>query len=87
MPKFRYLVNKIGRVVMAISSAITLLVSGILPAMGPADSMVVLIIALALLGLGWNFGFIRGTAILLDATTPSSRGFPNLSLKRSKVER
>jgi MFS family permease len=87
MPTFRYLVDKIGHVVMAIASAITLLVSGILAAMGPAGLMVVLIIALALLGLSWNFGFIRGTAILLDATTPSSRGFPNLSLKRSKVDR
>ena len=35
--------------------------------------MMVLIIALALLGLGWNFGLISGTAILVDATTPSTR--------------
>jgi predicted MFS family arabinose efflux permease len=68
-----YLVDKIGRAVMAIASAITLLISGILAAMGPADSMVVLIIALALLGLGWNFGLISGTAILVDATSPSTR--------------
>ncbi|WP_028401587.1 MFS transporter [Ectobacillus panaciterrae] len=68
-----YLVDKIGRAVMAIASAITLLVSGSLAAMGPADSMVVLITALALLGLGWNFGLISGTAILVDATPPSTR--------------
>ncbi|WP_397261563.1 MFS transporter [Peribacillus simplex] len=68
-----FLVDKIGRATMAISSAITLLASGILAAMGPADSMVVLITALALLGLGWNFGLISGTAILVDATPPSTR--------------
>ncbi|WP_342605094.1 MFS transporter [Peribacillus sp. FSL E2-0159] len=68
-----FLVDKIGRAVMAIASAITLLVSGILAAMGPDDSMVVLITALALLGLGWNFGLISGTAILVDATQPSIR--------------
>ena len=68
-----FLVDKIGRAVMAIASAITLLGSGILAAMGPADSMVVLITALALLGLGWNFGLISGTAILVDATPPSTR--------------
>ncbi|MFJ7512861.1 MFS transporter [Peribacillus simplex] len=68
-----FLVDKIGRAVMAIASAITLLVSGILAAMGPDDSMVVLITALALLGLGWNFGLISGTAILVDATQPSTR--------------
>ncbi|GAA3332840.1 hypothetical protein GCM10020331_094530 [Ectobacillus funiculus] len=68
-----FLVDKIGRAVMAIASAVTLLASGILAAMGPADSMVVLITALALLGLGWNFGLISGTAILVDATPPSTR--------------
>ncbi|WP_258000303.1 MFS transporter [Bacillus sp. Marseille-P3661] len=68
-----FLVDKIGRSVMAIASAITLLVSGILAAIGPADSMGVLITALALLGLGWNFGLISGTAILVDSTPPSTR--------------
>lgn len=68
-----FLVDKIGRATMAIASAITLLASGILAAMGPADSMVVLITALALLGLGWNFGLISGTAILVDSTPPTTR--------------
>jgi MFS family permease len=68
-----YLVDKIGRAVMAAASAITLFASGVLAAVGPADSMVVLITALALLGLGWNFGLISGTAILVDATPPSTR--------------
>nr|WP_199749541.1 MFS transporter [Cytobacillus oceanisediminis] len=67
------LVDKIGRAAMAIASAITLLVSGILAATGPADSMAVLNIALVLLGLGWNFGLISGTAILVDSTSPSTR--------------
>ncbi|WP_445505559.1 MFS transporter [Niallia sp. 03091] len=68
-----FLVDKIGRATMAIASAITLLASGSLAAMGPADSMVVLITALVLLGLGWNFGLISGTAIIVDATPPSTR--------------
>jgi MFS family permease len=68
-----YLVDKIGRPAMAIASAIMLLASGVLAAMGPADSMAVLITALALLGLGWNFGLISGTAILVDATPPTTR--------------
>jgi MFS family permease len=67
------LVDKIGRTTMAIASAITLLASGVLAAMGPADSMVVLITALSLLGLGWNFGLISGTAMLVDATPPYTR--------------
>lgn len=68
-----YLVDKIGRAVMAIASAVTLLVSGIVAALGSADSMVALVTALVLLGLGWNFGLISGTAILVDATSTSTR--------------
>ncbi|MEH7379032.1 MFS transporter [Bacillus sp. JJ1533] len=68
-----FLVDKIGRATMAIASSVTLLITGILAAMGPADSMVVLITALVLLGLGWNFGLISGTAILVDATSPLTR--------------
>ncbi|KON90087.1 MFS transporter [Sporosarcina globispora] len=68
-----FLVDKIGRAAMAIASAVTLLASGILAAMGPADSMAVLNIALVLLGLGWNFGLISGTAILIDSTHASTR--------------
>jgi MFS family permease len=68
-----YLVDKIGRPAMAVASAIMLLASGVLAAMGPADSLAVLITALALLGLGWNFGLISGTAILVDATPPTTR--------------
>lgn len=68
-----YLVDKVGRTIMAIASGITLLASGILAAIGPADSMALLITALVLLGLGWNFGLISGTAIIIDATHPSTR--------------
>jgi MFS family permease len=68
-----YLVDKIGRTAMAIASAVTLLASGSLASMGSADSMEVLITALVLLGLGWNFGLISGTAIIVDATSPATR--------------
>lgn len=66
------LVDKIGRTVMAIASGITLL-AGILAALAPTNSMLMLTIALALLGLGWNFGFISGTALIIDGTTLSNR--------------
>ncbi|MBO1510226.1 MFS transporter [Metabacillus bambusae] len=68
-----YLVDKIGRTAMAIASAVTLLASGSLASMGSADSMEVLITALVLLGLGWNFGLISGTTIIVDATSPATR--------------
>ncbi|WP_280772066.1 MFS transporter [Salipaludibacillus daqingensis] len=67
------LVDKVGRIPMAIAAGATLLASGILAAVAPTDSMLILTIALALLGLGWNFGLISGTALLVDATNPTNR--------------
>lgn len=67
------LVDKIGRITMACIAGGTLLAAGVLAAMAPVDSMLLLTIALSLLGLGWNFGLISGTALLVDATTPNNR--------------
>ncbi len=67
------LVDKIGRTAMSIASGITLLLAGLVAAFAPSDSMVLLIVALSLLGLGWNFGLISGTAQIVDATEPSTR--------------
>ncbi|MBP1950240.1 MFS transporter [Virgibacillus litoralis] len=67
------LVDKVGRNVMAGASGFTLLLAGIIAAYAPTDSLVMLTIALALLGLGWNFGLISGTALIVDATTPTNR--------------
>ncbi|MDR0139665.1 MFS transporter [Metabacillus idriensis] len=67
------LVDKLGRTAMAIASGTTLLIAGLLAAFAPGDSMVLLIIALSLLGLGWNFGLISGTALIVDSTEISTR--------------
>jgi MFS family permease len=67
------LVDRVGRLPMAIASGVTLLAAGLLAAAAPADSLPVLVVALALLGLGWNFGLISGTAMLVDSTTPANR--------------
>ncbi len=67
------LVDKIGRMAMSIVSGIILLAAAVLAAAAPADSMPLLIAALALLGLGWNFGLISGTAMIVDATHPGNR--------------
>lgn len=68
-----YLVDRIGRIPMAIASGVTLLLAGIVAASAPTDAMAQLMVALALLGLGWNFGLISGTALLIDGTAPATR--------------
>lgn len=67
------LADRIGRRPMAAASGVTLLLAGLVAALAPSDSLPLLIVALALLGLGWNFGLIAGTAMLVDAIVPESR--------------
>lgn len=58
---------------MAYASGFTLMLSGLLAAFVPGDSMGLLTLALALLGLGWNFGLISGTAAVVEATPSNVR--------------
>ncbi|WP_101602521.1 MFS transporter [Bacillus velezensis] len=67
------LADKLGRTVMAVSSGMTLLLAGLISAFAPGDSMILMVIALSLLGLGWNFGLISGTALIVDSTETSTR--------------
>lgn len=67
------LVDRIGRAAMAVASGVTLLAAGMVAAIAPDDSLGYLILALVLLGLGWNFGLIAGTALVVDATAADNR--------------
>ena len=67
------LVDRVGRTTMAAASGVTLLAAGLLAASAPDDSVVLLALALALLGLGWNFGLISGSAIITDAVPLETR--------------
>ena len=58
---------------MAIADGGTLLTAGVVAGVGQADSVALLLIALALLGVGWNFGLISGTALIVDSTPPATR--------------
>ncbi|MGY1747148.1 MFS transporter [Blastococcus sp. SYSU D00695] len=61
------LVDRYGRRPLIAAAGTTLLAAGLLAATAPADSVVLLAIALVLLGLGWNLGLVAGTALLTDA--------------------
>jgi len=67
-----WLVDRIGRVWMACAGGLVLVASAVLATLAPSDSLGLLLLALALLGLGWNFGLITATALLVDATEPDS---------------
>lgn len=67
------LVDRVGRRPMIAAGALTLTAAGLVAALAPDDSMVLLTLALALLGLGWNLGLIGGTALVTDSTPLASR--------------
>lgn len=67
------LVDRVGRAPMVVAAAVTLLMAGVTAASAPADSLPLLVLALVLLGLGWNMGLISGTALVVDSTTLDNR--------------
>ncbi|GGW59671.1 putative MFS-type transporter YdeG [Streptomyces lucensis JCM 4490] len=83
-PLTGWLVDRYGRMKIAAASGTTLLAAGILAAAAPGDSVALLALALALLGLGWNFGLVAGTAIITDtvplATRASTQGMVDVSI-------
>jgi len=74
--------DKIGHKKMSIFAGITLLLSAFILIISPTNSLLFMIIALCLLGIGWNLGIVSGTAIVVSSTVISSRakvqGFADL---------
>ncbi|WP_433869220.1 MFS transporter [Saccharopolyspora sp. CA-218241] len=67
------LTDRFGPTAAVAASGLTLLSAGIIAAASPDDSVVLLTLALVLLGLGWNFGLVSGTAIITDAVPIATR--------------
>ncbi len=72
-PLSGFLLDRLGRTPIIIAAAIVLPASGIIAAFAPTDSVATLAFALGLLGLGWNLGFVAGTAMITDATPLARR--------------
>ncbi|MER2000110.1 MAG: MFS transporter, partial [Lysinibacillus sp.] len=67
------LVDKFGRPMMIVAACVTLFLAGVIATFVPADSLFGITTALVLLGIGWNFGLISGTALIIDGTTLKTR--------------
>nr|WP_211247618.1 MFS transporter [Cryptosporangium arvum] len=66
-PVTGWLVDRFGAIAVAVASGVTLLAAALVAAAAPGSSVGLLTLALALLGLGWNFGLVSGTALITDA--------------------
>jgi MFS family permease len=68
-----WLVDRFGYLPIAAAAGLTLLAAGLLAAWAPADSIATLVLALVLLGLGWNLGLVSGTTLVTDAVPLATR--------------
>ena len=59
-----WLADRYGRIPLLIGGEIVLIGSGLLAASAQQDQLVILLPALFLLGIGWNAGFVAGSALL-----------------------
>lgn len=72
-PLSGYLVDKFGTRLVAVSAGLVLLTSGVLAAVSPPQSTVLVTTALILLGLGWSLGLVAGTTVLTTSVPTSVR--------------
>jgi MFS family permease len=66
-----YLIDRFGRIPMLVVGAVILIASALLAPL--STNQYILALALFLLGLGWNFGYVSGSALLADALQGAER--------------
>lgn len=67
------LADRIGRPFTATLGTATMFAAAMVAALAPGHSTFGTAVALILLGLGWNMGFVSGTALVTDALPPATR--------------
>ena len=72
-PVSGWLVDRFGHLAIAVAAGVTLVAAGLLAAWAPVDSVATLVLALVLLGLGWNLGLVSGTTLVTDAVPLATR--------------
>jgi MFS family permease len=77
-----WLVDRIGRLAMILIGGILLIAAVIVAGLAPASNGLLVAAMFCLNGIGWNFAFVSGSALLTDALEPAERttmqGFADL---------
>lgn len=72
-PLSGWLVDKFGTRLVAVSAGLVLLAAGVIAALAPPESTVLVTLALILLGFGWSLGLVSGTTVLTTSVPTSVR--------------
>jgi len=67
------LADRYGRLPVLAAGGAMLIAAGICSALAPGDHTALVAVALILLGIGWNFGLVGGSALVTDAVAPDQR--------------
>ncbi len=67
------LADRYGRLPVLAAGGATLIAAGVCSALAPGDHTPLVAVALVLLGIGWNFGLVGGSALITDAVAPERR--------------
>jgi MFS family permease len=68
-----WLVDRFGYLPIAVAAGMILVAAGLLAGLAPVDSVAGLLVALVLLGLGWNLGLVSGTTLVTNAVPLATR--------------
>lgn len=83
-PLSGWLCDRFGRLTMIVVGALVLIGAVLLAGLAPGSDRVLVIAALFINGVGWNFAFVAGSALLTDALSPAERasiqGFADLAM-------
>jgi len=72
-PLSGWLCDRLGRLPMIGVGALVLIGAVMLAGLAPGSDRTLVILGLFLNGIGWNFAFVAGSALLTDALSPAER--------------
>ncbi len=72
-PVTGYLSDRFGRFPVIVAGLTMLAASGVIASTTGGADRLLLVVALFLLGLGWNFGYVAGSALVVEAVEPHRR--------------
>jgi MFS family permease len=72
-PLTGWLCDRFGRVAIIGAGGLVLIGAIVLAALAPGSDSALVTLALFLNGVGWNFGFVAGSALLTDSLSPAER--------------